>query len=107
MNVEGEGMPGAFRGHLLGKRMGLSKICHIISHGGQRRRSTIQRLTPGKARPPSAVYGVVTVQQSEEAGEFTIVDTGIIQQQAQMIPEVNRCWRINSWIDMTTFNVIY
>ena len=103
----GEGMYCALRGCLPAKLMALFKIRHYISEGGVRRLASIQMLSAVNAGHPSDVHGFVTVQQSEEAQEFTIVDIGTILGLARLIPEADRHWLVNSRNDLRTFNEIY
>ena len=103
----GEGMYGALRGRLPAKLMALYKIRDYISEGGVRRLASIQMLSAVNAGRPSDLHGLVTVQQREEAREFTIVDIGTILGLAHLIPEADRGWLVNSRIDLRTFNEIY
>ena len=103
----GEGMYGALRGRLPAKLMVLFKIRDYISKGGVRRLASIQMLSAVNAGRPSDVHGLVTVQQREEAREFTIVDIGTILELAHLIPEADRRWLVNSRIDLRIFKEIY
>ena len=100
-------MYGALRGRLPAKLMALFKIRDYISEGGVRRLASIQMLSAVNVGRPSDVHGLVTVQQREEAWEFTIVDIGTILGLAHLIPEADRRWLVNSRIDLRTFNEIY
>ena len=100
-------MYGALRGRLLTKLMALFKIRDYISEGGVRRLASIPMLSAVNAGRPSDVHGLVTVQQKEDAREFTIVDIGTILGLAHLIPEADRRWLVNSRIDLRTFNEIY
>ena len=99
-------MYGALR-RLPAKLMALFKIRDYISKGGLRRLASIQMLSAVKTGHPSDLHGLVTVQQREEAREFTIVDIGTILGLAYLIPEADRRWLVNSRIDLRTFNEIY
>ena len=55
----------------------------------------------------SGVHGLGTVQMREDSREFTIVDVGTILGVAYLICEGERCWLVNSWIDLRTFNEVY
>ena len=99
-------MNGALRRRLPAKLMALFKIQDYISAGGVRRLASIQRLSTVNAGRPSDVHGLVTVQQREEAREFTIVDIGTIIGLAYLIPEADRRWLVNSRIDLRTSNEI-
>ena len=62
---------------------------------------------PSKLRRVSDVHALVTVQQREDAREFTIVDVGTILGLAHLIPEAGRRWLVNNRIDLRTFNEIF
>ena len=64
-------------------------------------------LSPVNSRRVSDVHGLVTVQQREDAPEFTIVDVRTILGLAHLIPEVDRRWLVNNRMDLRTFNEIY
>ena len=103
----GKGMYGALRGCLPAKLMPLFKMRDYISEGGIMRLASIQMLSAVNAGCPFDVHGLATVQQREEAWEFTIVDIGTILGLAHQIPEAHRRWLVNSRIDLKTFNEIY
>ena len=56
---------------------------------------------------PSDVHGLVTVQLRDVTRELTIVDIGTILGLGHLIPETDRRCRVNSRIDLHTFNEIY
>ena len=66
-----------------------------------------EMLSPVNSGSASNVHGLVTVQQREDARDFTIVDVGTILGLAHLIPEEDRCWLVNNRIDLRTFNEIY
>ena len=100
-------MYGALRGCLPAKLMAFFKIRDYISEGGVRRLASIQMLSAVNAGRPSDIHGLVTIQQREEAREFTIVDIGTILGLAHLILEADRRGLVNSRIDLRTFNDIY
>ena len=107
VEARGEGMYGALRGCLPAKLMALFKIRDYISKGGVRRLASIQMLSVVNAGRLSDIHGLVTIQQGEEAREFTIVDIGTILGLAHLIPEADRRELVNSRIDLRTFIEIY
>ena len=64
-------------------------------------------LSPVNSGCVSDVHGLATVQQTEDAREFTIVDIGTILGLAHLIPEADRRWLVNNRIDLKTFKDIY
>jgi len=56
---------------------------------------------------PSDIHGLVTVQLSQFAREFTIVNIGTLLSLAHLIPETDRHWIVNNRIDLRMFNEIY
>jgi len=56
---------------------------------------------------PSDVHGLVVVQLSNLAQEFTIVDIGAILSLAHLILVTDRLWLVNNSIELETFNKIY
>jgi len=56
---------------------------------------------------PSDIHGIVRVQMREDAGDYTIVDVGRIHGLAQLIPEGERRWLVNSGIVLRRFNEVY
>ena len=100
-------MYGALRGHLPAKFLALFKIWNPTCDSTVQRLTTIQMLSPVNSGRVSYVYGLVTVQQREDAREFTIVDVGTILGLPHLIPEANRRWLVNNRIDLRTFNKIY
>ena len=100
-------MYGALRGCLPAKLLALFKIPNPTCDGTVRRLASVQMLSPVNSRRASDVHGLVTVQQREDAREFTIVDIGTILGLAHLIPEADRRWLVNNRIDLRTFNEIY
>ena len=102
-----EEMYGALRGRLPAKLLALFKIRNPTCDGMVRRLASVQMLSPVNSGRASDVHGLVTVQQREDAREFTIVDVGAILVLAHLIPEADRRWLVNNRIDLRTFNEIY
>ena len=100
-------MYGALRGHLPAKLPALFKIRNPTCDGTVRCLESVRMLSPVNSGRVSNVHGLVTVQQREDAQEFTIVDIGTILGLAHLIPEADRRWLVNNQIDLRTFNVIY
>ena len=100
-------MYGALRGHVLAKLLALFKIWNLTCDGTVRRLGSTQVLSPVNSGRASDIHGLVTVQQREDAREFTIVDVGTILGLAHLIPEADRRWLVNNRIDLRTFNEIY
>ena len=100
-------MYGALRGRLPAKLLALFKIQNPTFDSAVRRLASVKMLSPVNSGRVSDVHGLVTVQQREDAREFTIVDVGTILGLAHLIPEAERCWLVNIRIDLRTFNEIY
>ena len=81
-----EEMYGVLRGRLPAKLLALFKIQNPTCDGTVQRLVSVEMLSPVNSRRVSNVHGLVTVQQSEDAREFTIVDIGTILGLAQLIP---------------------
>jgi len=94
------------RGRLPAKLVALFKI-RDCSQDPVRRLAGVQMLSPVNSGRPSDKHSLVTVQLREDAGEFTLVDIGTILGLAQLIPEGDRRWLVNSRIDLRTFNEMY
>ena len=107
MQAEDEEMYGARRGRLPAKLLALFKIRNPTCDGTVWRRRSVQMLSPVNSGRASDVHGLVTVQQSEDAREFTIVDVGTILGLAHLILEADRRWVVNNRIHLRTFNDIY
>ena len=67
----------------------------------------VQFLSAVNSRRISDEHSLVTVQMKEDAREFTVVDIGTILGQAHFIPEGDRCWIVNSRINLRTFHKVY
>ena len=102
-----EEMYGTLRGRLPAKLLALFKTWNPTWDGRVGRLASVQMLNPVSSGCASDVHGLVTVQQREDAPEFTIVDVGTILGLAHLIPEADRRWLGNNWIDLRTFNEIY
>jgi len=100
-------MYGALRGCLPATPVAVLKIRDYRSDDSVRRVTGIQMLTPVRPGHLSDLHGLVTVQMREDTPGFTIVDIGTILGLAHLIPEEDRRWLVNSWIDLTTFNEVY
>jgi len=100
-------MCGALRGRLPAKLLALLKIRDPRSENTVRQVAGVQLLTPVNSGHLSDLHGVVTVQMREDTRGFTIVDIGTILGLAHLIPEEDRRWLVNSWIDLRTFNEVY
>ena len=102
-----EEMYGTLRGCLLAKLLALFKIRNSTCDGAVRHLTSVQMLSPVNSGRVSHIHGLVTVQQREDAREFTIVDVGTILGLAHLIPEADRRWLVNNGINLRTFNEIY
>ena len=102
-----EEMWGALRGRLPAKLVALLNIRDYRSDDTVRRVAVVQMLTPVNLGRLSDQHGLVTVQMSEDARVFTIVDIGTILCLAHLIQEEDRHWLINSRIDLRIFNEVY
>ena len=100
-------MYGALRGHVLAKLLVLFKILNPTCDGAVQHIASVQMLSPVNSGRVSDVHGLVTVQQREDAREFTLVDVGKILGLAHLIPEADRRWLVNNRIDLRTLNEIY
>ena len=107
MQAGDEEMCGALKRRLPAKLLALFKIRNPTCDGTVRRLASVQMLSPVNSGRVSDVHGLVTVQQRENAREFTIVDIGTILGLAHLILEADRHWLVNNRIDLTTFNEIY
>ena len=79
-------MYGALRGHLPAKLLALFKMRNPACDSAVWRHASVQMLSPVNSGRTSDDHGVVTVQQREDAQEFTIVDVGVILGLAHLIP---------------------
>jgi len=102
-------MYGALRGRFPARLIVLFKI-----RSGYMQQDTVYRLAGvqfmslvDSRRPSDVVHGLVTVQLRDATQELTIVDIGMILGLAHLIPETQRCWLVNSWINLRMFNEIY
>ena len=102
-----EEMYGSLSGCLQAKHLTLFKIRKPACDGAVRLLVSVQMLRPVNSGRVSDIHGLVTVQQREDAREFTIVDVGMILGLGHLIPEADRGWLVNNWIDLRTFNEIY
>ena len=107
MHAGDEEMYGALRGRLPAKLLALFKIWNPTCDGRLRHLASVLMLRPVNSGCASNVHGLVTVQQREDAQEFTNVDVGTILGLAHLISEVDRRWLVNNRIDLRTFNKIY
>ena len=98
---------GALRGRLPARLVALFKIRHHTNHDTVHRLAAVQYMSVVNHGCPSDVHGLVTVQLSDTAQEFTIIDIGTILGLAHLIPETDRRWLVNNRIDLRTFNEIY
>ena len=89
-------MYGALRGRLPAKLVALFKIRDYTCENAVRRVAAVQMLSAVNSGFPSDIHGLVTVQMSEDAREFMIVDVQTIDGLAPLIPEGERYWLINS-----------
>jgi len=102
-----EDMYGTLRGHLPAKLVALFKIRDYRCEDRVRRLAGIQFVRAVSSGRISDVHSLVTVQMKEHSREFTVVDIGTILGLAQLIPEGDRRWIVNSRIDLRTFNEVY
>ena len=107
MQAGDEEIYGALRGLLRAKLLALFKVRNPTCDGTVRPLRSVQMLSSVNSRRVSDVHGRVTVQQREDAREFTIVDIGTILGLAHLIPEADRRWLVNNRIDLRTYNEIY
>jgi len=98
-------MYGSLRGRLPAKLMALFKF-RDWSQDTVLQLAGIQMLSPLNSGRPSEIHSFVTVQLSEDAREFTLVDIGRIPSLAHLILEGDRRWLANSPIDVRTFHEI-
>jgi len=99
-------MYGALSSHLLAKLLVLFKI-RDCSKDTLRQLAGVEMLNPVNSGQPSDIHSLVTVQLSEDAEAFTVVDIGTILSLAYLIPKGDRRWLVNCHIDLRTFNEIY
>ena len=102
-----EEMYGALWGRLPAKLLALFEMRNPTCDGTVRRLASLQILSPVNSGRSSDVHGLVTVQQREDAREFTMVDVGMILGLAHLILKADRRWLVNNRIDLRTFNEIY
>jgi len=69
--------------------------------------AAVQMLSAVNSGFPSDIHGLVKRQMREDAREFRIVDVGTINGLAHLIPEGQRCWLVNTHLDLRTFNEVY
>jgi len=100
-------MYGALRGRQQARLVALFKIRDYRSNDTVRRVAGVQMLTPVNSGCLLNQHGLVTVQMREDTRGFTIVDIETILGLAHLIQEEDRCWLINSRIDLRTFNEVY
>ena len=100
-------MYGALRGRLPAKVLALFQIRNPKCDGTVWRLASVQMLSPVNSGRVSDVHGLVTMQQREDAREFTIVDIGTILGLVHLITEADQRWLVNNRIDLRTFNEIY
>jgi len=100
-------MYGVLRGRHPAKLVALLKIRDPRSEDTVRRVAGVQLLTPVNSGHLWDLYGLVTVQMTEDRRGFTIVDIGTILGLAHLIPEEDRRWLVNSRMDLRTFNEVY
>ena len=98
---------GALRGRLPAKLQALFKIRNPTCDGTVRHLARVQMLCPVNSGRSSDVHGLDTVQQREDAREFTIVDVETILGLAHLIREADRRWLVNNQIDLRTFKDNY
>ena len=100
-------MYGVLRGRRPVKLVALFKIRDYSCENAVRQVAAVRMLSAVNSGFQSDIHGLVTVQMSEDAQEFTIVDIGTIHGLAHLIPEGERRWLVNSRIDLRTFNAVY
>jgi len=100
-------MHGPLRGRLPAKQVALFKIRDYRCKDPVRRLAGVQFVSAVNSGRISDVHSHVTVQMKEDAREFTVVDIGTILGLAQLIPEGDLRWTVNSRIDLRTFNKVY
>jgi len=100
-------MYSALRGHLPAKLVALLKIRDPRSEDTVRRVAGVQLLTPVNSGRLSDLHSLVKLQMREDTRGFTIVDIGTILGLADVIPEEERRWLVNSRTDLRTFNEVY
>jgi len=93
-------------GCLLAMLVALVKIRHC-SQDSVRRLAGVQMLSPVHSGWPSDTHILVMLQLREDVQEYTLVDIWTIVGLAHLIPEADRCWLVNSGIDLRTCNKIY
>jgi len=100
-------MYSALRGRLPAKLVALLKIRDYRSDDTVRRVAGVQMLTPVNLGCLWDLHGLVTVEMREDTPRVTIVDIGTILGLAHVIPEEDRPWLVNSWINLRQFNEVY
>jgi len=71
------------------------------------RLARVQVMSRVDSAQASEVHGLVTIQLRDVTRELTIVDIGTILGLSHLIPETDRRWLVNSWINLCRFNDIY
>ena len=107
IQVGGEQMYGALRGHLPAKLLALFKIRDYTQQDAVYRLAGVQLMNVVNSGRPSDVHSLVTGYLRDDARELTIVDIGTILGLAHLILKTDRRWLVNSRIDLRTFNEIY
>jgi len=100
-------MYGALRGPLPAKLVALLESRDYTCGNAVHRVATLQMLSAVNSGFPSDIHGLVTVQMRDNAQAFTIVDVGTIHCLGHLISEGVRRRRVNSRIDLRTFNKVY
>ena len=102
-----KGRYGALRGCLPAKLVALFKIMDYTCENALRSITPVRLSIAVHSGFTTDIHGLVKVQMRDNAREFTIVDVRKIYGLAQGIPEGERRWRVNSRIDLRTFNELY
>jgi len=102
-----EEMYDALRGRLPAKLVALFQIRNYTCENPVPWAEAVRMLSAVNSGFPSDIHGLVKVQVREDAREFTIVDIATIHGLGHLIPEGERCWLLDSWIDLRMFNKVY
>ena len=100
-------MYGALRGRLLVKLLALFKIRDYTQQDAVYHLAGVELMNVVNSGSPSDVHRLVMVYLRDDAWELTILDIRTILGLAHLILETDRCWLVNSRIDLRMFNKIY
>jgi len=102
-----ENIYGTLRGRLLGRLIALFKRAVYMLHEMVYARVEVSFIRVAEGRRLFDLHPLVTVQLRDITRMCTILDSGIILGVTHLIPETDRCWLVNSWLNLYTFNNIH